>query len=212
MKKHIKLFVFALAGVCVFASTFPPMPVFPTKYQTWVNYHKFPSGELLFDFYNYETSWTPQLAGFNKKGAMSFYGSKMSKYATSHRTLLKDSVMFCCKFFNDAKFLNYRALRKSLETFQLIYDGNRIELGKFIQTETFGNDKKYGYYSIRFIGYLDKEIFLKISKAKTIYLICEIDGEKYKFDLQIPKIYVYTFSQIKPPDYWREKDVFDFPR
>ncbi len=181
----------AAAIMFVNAST-PLMDKFPEKYETWINHQQFETGNIEFDFHNYETSFTEQVCGFNKNYYGSWYGYKISKHIVSHRDLFNTSVPFMFKFIDTPSGITKKNLRDSIKTFRLLYDDEILELKDLLCFTDCRLEKTW--YSIDFLGYLDKETFLKLSQSEKLLLQFEIDGTVLKFDLKIPKVYEDTFK------------------
>lgn len=194
MKYFFALLILFANMLLVSAST-PAMPTFPAKYQTWINHQRFENEIIHFDFHNYETSFTPQVCGFKPKTCYgSWYGYKISKYIVSHRDLLDASVPFCLSFIKTSSFKKKKILRDSIQTFELVYDEKILSLEDSLSVSIFNTDKRSKYYSIDLLGYIGKETFVEISKAKKLVLQFKVDGVAYKFDLQIPVVYEDTFD------------------
>lgn len=176
----------------IFAST-PAMPEFPVKYETWINHQHFQNCNIDFDFHNFETSFTKQVCGFNSNCIGSWYGYKISKYIITHRELINSSVPFCFDF-SEQSFKKKKILQESMKTLELIYGDKSIKLNELICTTNIYVNKKSNYFSMAFLGYLDIQTFIELSKSEKLILQFEIDGEKYKFNLQIPVLYEETFE------------------
>lgn len=191
MRKIIFMLVVATIMGVVEAST-PVMPKFPEKYETWINNQHSEACDIEFDFHNYETSFTEQVCGFNKNYYGSWYGYKISKHIVSHRDLFNTSVSFVLKFIDTPSGITKKNLRDSIKTFRLLYDDEILELKDLLCFTDCRLEKTW--YSIDFLGYLDKETFLKLSQSEKLLLQFEIDSTVLKFDLKIPKVYDDTFK------------------
>lgn len=75
-----------------------------------------------------------------------------------------------------------------------MYDDEILDLKDLLCISYNDINKNPAYSAIHFLGYLDKEIFLKIAQSEKIVLQFEIGGKEFKFDLQIPQIYEDTFK------------------
>lgn len=110
MKKIIFILLFATVILFVEAST-PLMNNFLEKYETWINHQQFETGDIEFDFHNYETSFTEQVCGFDSKNySGSWYGYKISKYIVNHRSLLNSSVSIVFNLNDTSCVINKKIL------------------------------------------------------------------------------------------------------
>ncbi len=78
MKKAILFLLFLMFAItsCVFYGPhidYPPTPAFPQRYRTWLNVSKKNGVTCGFDFHNYETSFLPQVCGFDGDGGGAYY-------------------------------------------------------------------------------------------------------------------------------------------
>lgn len=178
------------AMMSVWAST-PVMSQFPEKYKTWINNQHSETRDLKFDFYNFETSFTEQVCGFDKNFTGSWYNYKISKYLVNNRNLLNTSVPFVFDCIAISRARSKKELVDNINTFKILYDGKTLELKNFMCIIDC-NVKRY-YCTINFLGYLDKEMFLRLTESENLVLQFEIAGKEYKFDLQIPMVYEDTF-------------------
>ena len=165
------------------------MPPFPEKYETWINH--FESEHFVFDFHNFETSFSPQVCGFDENCWGAWYSNEISKYIVSHRELLAESVPFYCSFLDESGDLRKRDLKNSIATFALVLDGKSIRLQDFLRDSFFDSNRDYD--AIDFFGYLDKNTFIELSRSDSIFLTFEMAGKQYEFCLQIPKVSDDTF-------------------
>lgn len=191
MRKIISMLLTATVMMFVWAST-PVMSQFPEKYETWINHQHSETRDVEFDFHNFETSFTEQVCGFDKNCNGSWYNYKISRYIVNNRNLLDSSVPFIFDFIDTSSDVSKKKLVYSLTTFKILYDDKILELKKYMCI-TKCNVKR-NYSAINFLGYLDKEMFLKLTESENIVLQFEIAGEELKFNLQIPKLYQDTFK------------------
>ncbi len=174
----------------VWSST-PVMSQFPEKYETWINNDHSESRDIEFDFHNFETSFTERVCGFDKNCNGSWYSYKISKHIVNNRNLLNTSVPFVFDFITTTSGKSKEKLKNSIKTLKILYDGKTLELKKFMYITNY--NVKRNYSAINCLGYLDKEMFLKLTECDNLVLQFEIAGEEFKFDLQIPRVYEDTF-------------------
>ena len=176
---------------------YPSMPEFPQRYRTWINFAKKNNVTCCFDFHNYETSFLPQVCGFDEDCGGANYEKEVSKYISAHRDVLSEKVPFCARIFLE-KYLSKKHLKKSLQTFTLHYGDKTLSLNDFIIVAELFNRFGIIFYektsSIDFLGYIDNETFTAFSQSENLLLTFEIDGESFEFNLNIPEIYEDTFS------------------
>ena len=201
MKKAILFLLFLMFAItsCVFYGPhidYPPTPAFPQRYRTWLNVSKKNGVTCGFDFHNYETSFLPQVCGFDGEGGGAYYEREISNYIKEHRDVLSEKIPFCARICFD-KYLRKKVLKKSLQTFILHYDDKTLSLNDFIIITILFNRFGIIFYekecSIDFFGYLDKETFTVLSQSEKCSLTFEIDGEPFECNLKIPELYEDTF-------------------
>ncbi len=123
------MLLFATVMIFVEASTPLMDKKFLGKYETWINHQQFETGDIEFDFHNYETSFTEQVCGFDSKNySGAWYGYKISKYIVNHRSLLNSSVSVVFNLNDTSCVINKKILQASLETFKLLYDDEILNL------------------------------------------------------------------------------------
>lgn len=191
MRKIIFMLLATTAMMFVWAST-PVMSQFPEKYETWINSQHSETRDVEFDFHNFETSFTEQVCGFDKNCNGSWYNHKISKHIVNNRNLLNTSVPFVFDFIDISSGISKRKLGDSIKTFKILYDGKALELKKFLCITNCNGKRNYS--SINFLGFLEKEMFLKLTESENLVLQFEIAGKEFKFGLQIPKVYEDTFK------------------
>lgn len=190
MKKIIFMLLATTAIMFVWSST-PVMSQFPEKYETWINNDHSESRDIEFDFHNFETSFTERVCGFDKNCNGSWYSYKISKHIVNNRNLLNTSVPFVFNFIGISNGKSKKMLRNSIKTFKILYDDKTLELESVVCITNY--NVKRNYSAINFLGYIDKEMFLKLTKSESLILQFEIADEEFKFDLQIPRVYEDTF-------------------
>ncbi len=167
------------------AHSYPPIEPVPEKFKTWINHYN--DLHIEFDFCNYEMSFLDNFKGFGKNCGGSWYASSLSKYLVKNRQYLTENYAFFCRILI-SPYAQKRSLKESLKTFKLIYDEKEEDLYSLVKKSvlSLSEPEKYNFSSISVIGFIDKELFLKITSAKELYFEYVLDGVVYRIPLQVP--------------------------
>lgn len=167
------------------AHSYPPIEPVPEKFKTWINHYN--DLHIEFDFCNYEMSFLDNFKGFGKNCGGSWYASSLSKYLVKNRQYLTENYAFFCRILI-SPYAQKRSLKESLKTFKLIYDEKEEDLYSLVKKSvlSLSEPEKYNFSSISVIGFIDKELFFKITSAKELYFEYVLDGVVYRIPLQVP--------------------------